>query len=798
MKMKQFVFAGLLLLSIIVKAQHVDSMLTVYKNDFQQEKLYVHFDKSIYKNGETIWFKVYILAGKSLSKYSKNFYADWYDDKGNLIKHTIHPIFESSAKGQFEVPLNYIGQTIHVKAYTRWMLNFDTAFLFNKNIVIGNNKLSIKPNQAKNFSSIHFFPEGGDLVNDLTANIAFLATDQNGKPVTVRGGIFNAANQLVDSFISVHDGMGSFSLEPTANEVYTCNWADENGNNYTTKIPSTKNMGIALTAQILKNKVVFSTTRTADATDNLKNLHVLATQNQQQIYNAAINLNNKKTIIGQIAIENLPTGILVLSIFDNNWVPIAERILFVNNHLHQFFPDLVTVKQDATKRSKNSFELTVNDTVFSNLSIAVTDANLFYDGTTNIFSQLLLSGDLKGNIYNPSYYFSNTSDSVTNHLDLVMLTHGWRRYKWEDIINKKTPSLTYAKDSDYLEIKGKVFTGGSASIKPNQMMTLIVQSKDSSKQYFVLPVKQNGNFEQKRLIFFDTVRAFYQLNNDKRLNEIASVNFQNTLPPISFSKTVALTQQIELDSLAFARNDALNKLIEQLKKDTKVPLLKEVIVTTKIKNAKEILDDKYTSGLFKDNNGYAFNVMDDATGKGSIDVLHYLQSQVPGLTMSHSLTPGDTTSLTWREGSPDIFLNEMPSDAYTIQNISMTDIAYIKVFRPPFMGAAGSGPSGAIAIYTLKPEDIKYSSQNGLNSALLNGYTSYKEFYSPDYFAVPADSQLDTRTTLYWNPFVLTDKTNKMVKIDFYNNDITKRFRIIVEGVNALGKLARIEKIIGN
>ncbi|MBC7650844.1 MAG: hypothetical protein H7101_03760, partial [Deinococcales bacterium] len=610
-KRKQFIFIVLLLLSITLKAQQVDSMLTVYKNDFQQEKVYLHFDKSIYKNGEIIWFKAYILAGKSLSIYSKNFYADWYDEKGNLLKHTIHPIFESSAKGQFDVPTNYIGQTIHVKAYTRWMLNFDTAFLFNKYIVINNNKTTAKPSQVKNFSSIHFFPEGGDLINGLSANVAFLATDQNGKPVTVRGGIFNVANQLIDSFTSIHNGMGSFALDPTANETYTCNWADENGNNYTTKLPTAKNMGIALTGQIVKNKVVFSTTRTADASENFKTLHVVATQNQQEIYNAAVNLTSKKTVLGQIPIENLPTGILQLSVFDNNWLPIAERILFVNNHLHQFFPDLVTVKQDEKKRSKNSFELTVNDTVFSNLSISVTDANLFSDTTTNIFSQLLLSGDLKGNIYNPSYYFSNASDSVANHLDLVMLTHGWRRYKWEDILNKKTPSLIYARDSDYLQIKGKVFTGGSAGIKPNQMMTLILQSKDSSKQYFVLPVKQNGNFEQKRLIFFDTVRAFYQLNNDKRLNEIASVNFQNALPQVRFSKTVTLPQQIELDSFAFARNNALNILIEQLKKDTKVPMLKEVIVTTKIKNAKEILDDKYTSGLFKDNNGYAFNVIDD-------------------------------------------------------------------------------------------------------------------------------------------------------------------------------------------
>jgi hypothetical protein len=126
----------------------------------------------------------------------------------------------------------------------------------------------------------------------------------------------------------------------------------------------------------------------------------------------------------------------------------------------------------------------------------------------------------------------------------------------------------------------------------------------------------------------------------------------------------------------------------------------------------------------------------------------------------------------------------------------MTDIAYIKVFRPPFMGSSGSGPSGAIVVYTRKPDDIKYNTASALKSVVLNGYTAYKEFYHPDYFIPQSKSAVDTRTTLYWNPFVLTDKNNKTFKIDFYNSDVVKKFRIVIEGMNALGKLARFETII--
>jgi len=54
----------------------------------------------------------------------------------------------------------------------------------------------------------------------------------------------------------------------------------------------------------------------------------------------------------------------------------------------------------------------------------------------------------------------------------------------------------------------------------------------------------------------------------------------------------------------------------------------------------------------------------------------------------------------------------------------------------------------------------------------------------------------DVRTTLYWNPYILTDATNHKVKLEFYNNDISKKLRVVLEGINADGKLARVEKVI--
>ena len=143
-----------------------------------------------------------------------------------------------------------------------------------------------------------------------------------------------------------------------------------------------------------------------------------------------------------------------------------------------------------------------------------------------------------------------------------------------------------------------------------------------------------------------------------------------------------------------------------------------------------------------------------------------------GTNGAEDANSNNVAGLNWRDGTPDIFLNEMPSDAGAVQAIQMSDVAYIKVFRPPFMAASGSGASGAIAIYTLKGAEAKNYNVKGLNSAIISGYTAYKEFYSPDYTVAQPKYQ-DSRATLYWNPYVLTDKKNKTVKLEFFNNDIT-------------------------
>lgn len=106
----------------------------------------------------------------------------------------------------------------------------------------------------------------------------------------------------------------------------------------------------------------------------------------------------------------------------------------------------------------------------------------------------------------------------------------------------------------------------------------------------------------------------------------------------------------------------------------------------------------------------------------------------------------------------------------------------------------GCRTRGAIAVYTKKPTTGNQLVKS-LSYTILSGYTPVKQFYSPDYSVIEKSDVPDYRTTLYWKPFILTDKDHHSITLTFYNNDITKRIKILIEGCNEDGKLVSMEKI---
>lgn len=76
--------------------------------------------------------------------------------------------------------------------------------------------------------------------------------------------------------------------------------------------------------------------RSANAGDAFKQMTLLIHMNQEVMFKVAIKMSERTLQKAEIPIDELPTGVLQFSLFTSNWVPVAERIVFVNNHTHDF------------------------------------------------------------------------------------------------------------------------------------------------------------------------------------------------------------------------------------------------------------------------------------------------------------------------------------------------------------------------------------------------------------------------------------------------------------------------------
>jgi hypothetical protein len=722
------------------------------------------------------------------SENSKTLYIDWVSADGSVLSHSVSPVVEGTTNGQFDIPADYKGSFVHVRAYTKWMLNFDTAFLYNKDIrILASN--GPKDIRTPFVTTLQFFPEGGDAIAGVSNRIAFKANDQFGRPVTVKGVIVDEKGTTIDSFRTVHNGMGSVLLTPAIGKVFTARWKDVNGKLQTSLLPTVKADGIAM--QVNNNgtrKVI--TLNGGQLPDELRHVHLVGTMNQRMAFKADVDLTSNTSAKRIIPVENLPSGVLTITVFDRDWNAIAERVSFVNNHEYRFQPTFEVKHWGMGKRKRNEIEIKVPDNLQgASMSISVTDAAIETDSSENIISHFLLSSEIRGKVYDPAYYFSSKDEKTAEDLDLVMMTHGWRRFKWEDVVKGKLPAITYPKDTNYLNLSGQLYGVAKSQLSGSDNIVLMVK-EDSLSRMIIMPISTEGSFSDPDIILFDTVRVYYSLKS--KFFKTAEARFMlNRLPApnyTAFSKT--FIPKPFNDTTGNYRHSLLASETLKLQQAFKSELMQNVVIKTNQKTPVQVLDEKYTSGFFQGGDGYQFDLVNDPTTAGYMSVLAYLQGKVAGLQIQEN-----PPSLSWRGGQPSVYVDEIASDLSMITSIPVSDIAYVKVFRPPFMGMGGG--DGAIAIYTRRGNDMKQASGKGLTSNKLTGYSAIKEFYSPNYDRFdPRNEQADLRTTLYWNPVINTTKGKNTVKLTFYNNDVSQAFRIVIEGISKEGMLTHFEQIM--
>lgn len=795
--------------SYTLRAQNIENSINLYGTNFPQEKIHIHFDKESYLPGETIWFKAYLFEENLPSERSTNFYAAIYDDKGKLIRQQISPVFAGSSDGHFDIPDTIKSGQIICRAYTSWMLNFDTGMLYSQAIKIINTKEQATNAALAKSVSLTFFPEGGDMIAGTVNTVAFKANYNNGLPFLINGVIKKQeTGEVLMPLVAEHDGMGRFDIDMQAGNKYYAEWIDNNGTKQQTWLPEAKPAGVSLKLTVQKDRLYFNL---FNKTGN-DSLHVLMYMYQKVFYSTNLKIADAEPYTGMVPISTLPAGVMQLTVFDANWQPVAERVAFINNNNYTVNAAVNTKEISTAKRGKNSIEILVADTIPANMSLSITDADLNNEASENtILTDFLLKGDIKGYVHHPAFYFANNTDaSLKSKLDLVMLTHGWRRYNWADMMVNKMPVIKTPADV-YLGVYGQVSKDLMQKIEKEERVNLIVKTTDSTTTFYSLQPDKAGLLKQTGLVFYDTARVYFSFNKNKADNRQVAFGKYNFTSPITndlnnyqnyFSPDttgMGLKPNVSLFQY-YVENNGIKKFNDE-------KTLNSVTVKTgrsrKWQNDPLVkMDAKYASGGFSGGaTGYAADVLHDEKAWTKIDIYSYLRTAMPSLLIGKfDLTSG--RSISFNSKPVLVYIDEHEMTYSDLENLSLSQVAYIKLIPsylgsgPEAGGAAGLMP--ALSVYTRKGDDLidRRPTDKDIGLVKVAGYSPIKEFYSPDYSESNTSGGTDARTTLLWMPYILTDKANRKVPISFYNNDFTKKMRIVLEGINDEGKMIRIEKIV--
>ena len=333
------ILSGGLCVPGMVLAQNIDSVDSHIRNSlsnhykrYPQEKLFLHTDASMYANGQTIWYKAYALAYGKPSALSSIAYVVLADSAGNMVIKNKLPMKSGRAYGNIDLPDSLKSGWYQLIGFTAWTMNFGEEGAFHKKIYIQNlNERLVDTHVAtENKYHIAFYPEGGDPVEGGLCNFAFKALDINGRPVNVEGEVINDGKKIIARITTAHDGMGAFEIEGHAGHRNVALVVFPDKSVQTISLPDFKKQGLVLKVNPLP-LYNLEVRITCDVnTGEYRNVVLAAFQDNGTFNTYPVRLSKGINLI-HLNKKDFSTGISRLTVFNQNGVPEAERIAFINN-----------------------------------------------------------------------------------------------------------------------------------------------------------------------------------------------------------------------------------------------------------------------------------------------------------------------------------------------------------------------------------------------------------------------------------------------------------------------------------
>jgi uncharacterized protein (DUF1919 family) len=764
------VICSLLLNAICADAQTLNNVQQAF-NSYQQnnyvEKFFVHTDRDTYLAGEIIWFKIYLLnANPNHVDFSKVIYVDVLDENNNFILQAKVSFENETGWGSLYIPKTIKSGVFKLRAYTNWLKNFGAATFFEKKLTLINLSAKQTTFTAKPSTyEIQFFPEGGDLVNGINSRVAFKVTGKDGKGIDVSGVIVSEQNDTVAHFNTLKFGMGSFSLKPAANHTYKAISKSLAQEILIKELPKAKSNGYVMAVEKNGSEVTVKLSTNLPST----NAFIFVHNNNQTLVTEQLQFVAGKAEV-KISTAKLEEGISSFTIFDSEGLPVCER-LFFKRPTKKVELEISSEKNNYSTRKNVNVNLSVKNekdaVVKGNLSVAVYRLDsLNKISQTDIVSYLWLSSVLKGNIESADYYLLNDNPGANEALDNLLLTQGWRHFKWNEVLTNQKPLLKFLPElnghlisgttinpSGGIENKG-VYIGvpGKSpqfyATKLNAAGEFLINTKDfyGNKEIVLLPAK-----EEDSLLKFKVLSPFSEqfAPNDYTFDYTAT-NFQNALKRRSISvetqhafisAKLNVFSSPTIDTSAFYSSPYK---VYDLDLYTRFPTLKESIT--------EFIAEVRITKHQKSN---------------------------------HLIMIGERDYL---KEDPLVLLDGVP---YTnIDKVLTFDPAKIKnlaIVRDRYF-YGGLTIEGIITLSTINGDLGGQMIDPNAMVVDYEGLELQREFYSPTYETdEKTKSRLpDFRDLLYWSPDLILDSSSKS-NISFYTSDQTGDYVVVVQGITQNG-----------
>lgn len=747
-------------------AQNTDSKINKLAEQFNSltenqssDLVYLQPSKGIYETSEDVWFKGYVLDAQYFtpSVKSKILYVQLINDVTN------QPVWEE----KYEIENGFVDghlflrDTLSAGRYTlaayssRSYFKEQKEFYAFRKIQVVKNIQSRPPSRpVPQDSVVHFtlFPEGGHWVSGIESRMAFKTVNRQGYPVQVSGVLYENSKPVLN-FESTHVGMGSFLYTPDVTKSYHIELQGPNREKEYA-LPKIGAKGKAMQYLGATPKDVFFKITQSEGLPTEK--IYLRVQVRGVVYGLAMATLDEELQI-KIPLEDLPQGIAEVTLFDAGLSPIAERLVYVNQDRKLYIKTSLS-KSEYHTREKGQLKIQVTDKngapVVAHLGMSIYD-RLYKNkaASTTIESHYQLSGQLKGKLYNPAYYFNPENKNRKEALNLLLLTQGWRSYQWSAPNLKAQPDPRPVVSDTYkgtIKLKYKTKKTTSTGHKMAKVFTA-----DTLRGSDLIMTDSLGRFtiDSRHLKMGERAYVYIEAltpEKPKHVIRLSDSPFKNINKTRTQKTKTDLLLNIEkeeyTDPEPYVLPSTVTKLDEVNIRAKKTRVFRDKYLGRLDSLAQVLFNPDYvgTCGILN------CPLSIHRTNKKPIVGRRYLffVSSLAGYEKRPSASGGH-----WFNGG------ELKSKIYHISSREYTEEELLELF----------------------------------NMVMLKGYYGKKEFYQPVYDKESIkDPFPDTRNTLFWKPDIITNEQGKAT-IEFVCSDINTVFLGHIEGVSGSGLLGRDE-----